>query len=172
MLEEMARALARSTASETIEYVMRNVRWLVPIVQTIHILSVAAVMSSVVFINLRVLGLAVRSQNLSEMVHRLMPWTFWALPTLFLSGGMFLLALPVRYVDNPVLGIKFAMLVPAIVLALVFYRLNRREDGYWERSSARKRAAKILAAVSLLLWTTIVLAGRWVGYSSYLFGES
>lgn len=171
MLEDMARALAASTASDTVEHVMRNVRGLTPVIQTIHIMSMTAVMGSMVFINLRVLGVAVPSQDLSEMIRRLMPWTFWALPSLFLSGGVFLLALPVRYVDNPVLGIKFAMLIPAVVLAVVFYRLARREDGYWERSSTRTRWARIIAVVSLMLWVTIVLAGRWIAYSFYLFGE-
>ena len=80
-----------------------------------------------------------------------------------------MLALPNRYLHNPVLGIKVALLIPAVVMALVFYRLSKSEDHYWEASPARKRCAKVMAGVSLLLWVTSVLAGRWIAYSSYLF---
>ena len=169
ILTDIARAIAGTAPSEAFYQWYRTVRGLAPVVQTIHILSVTAVMASMVFINLRVLGWAVPSQQLSEMVRRLTPWTWWALLTLFLSGSTFVLALPNRYLHNPVLGIKMAMLIPAVLLAVVFYRLSRREDDYWDASPARRRSAKAIAGMSLLLWVAIVLAGRWIAYSAYIF---
>jgi hypothetical protein len=169
LMADIGSAIGRTSVSNDTETVLRNIRGLVPVIQTVHIASVAVVMASMTFINLRVLGLAVPSQNLSEMIRRLMPWTWWALPTLFLSGGVFLLALPNRYFDNPVLGFKMVMLLTAVTLALVFYGLSRREEGYWEASPGRQLGAKVIAGASLLIWVTIVLAGRWIAYSFYLF---
>jgi hypothetical protein len=32
-------------------------------------------------------------------------------------------------------------------------------------------STKVIAAVSLLLWVCVVLAGRWIAYVDYLFPE-
>lgn len=142
-----------------------------PIVQTVHILSVSAVMGSIVLIDLRVLGLALPSQRTSDLVRRLAPWTWWALPSLALSGLVFVFARPTRYFVNPVFGLKFSMLVPALILLLVFQRGSSGDEQFWEGSLARKVAAKAIAVVSLLLWIGVVLAGRWIAYADYLFPE-
>jgi len=168
-IADIARAIAATELSLTLYQTLRTVRGVAPVVQTIHILSVTAVMASVVFVNLRVLGLAVPSQQLPEMLRRLMPWTWTALLLLLLSGAVFVLALPNRYLHNPVLGIKVSILIPAIALAAVFARLGAREDNYWEASPSRKRRAKAMAAASLFLWVMVVLAGRWIAYDEYLF---
>lgn len=169
VITDIARAIAGTALSEAIYQTLGTVRGVAPIVQTIHILSVTALMASVVFVNLRVLGLAVPSQQLSEMIRRLMPWTWGGLLLLLLTGSTFVVALPDRYLHNPVLGIKISMLIPAVVLAVAFSRLSAREDNYWDASSARRRRARVMASVSLLLWMAVVLAGRWIAYASYLF---
>ncbi len=169
VITDIARAIAGTALSEAIYHTLRTVRGVAPIVQTVHILSITALMASVVFINLRVLGWAVPSQQLSEMIRRLMPWTWGALLVSLLSGSTFVIAMPNRYLHNPVLAIKVSMLLPAVVLAVVFARLSTREDNYWDASRARKRRASVMAGISLLLWVTVVLAGRWIAYASYLF---
>ena len=55
--------------------------------------------------------------------------------------------------------LKFSLLVPAIVLALVIQR-RRTFDG---------PVPKLLALLSLTLWTGVVMAGRWIAYVDYLW---
>jgi hypothetical protein len=98
-----------------------------------------------------------------------MPWTWWALPPQLLSGLVFFSARPQSYVVNPVFRAKFTMMIPAIVLALVFQRASARDPEFWERSAGRRASAKVVAALSLLLWIGVVLAGRWIAYADYLF---
>ncbi len=113
-------------------------------------------------IDLRMLGLAVPSQNPSEMMRRLMPWMWTALVLLLLSGSMFVVARPRRYFFNPIFGIKFALLLLAILLSAILVSMYRRTN----KSSA---AIKVLAALSLVLWIGVMLAGRWIAYADYLF---
>jgi len=169
MNETLANWIASSQAREGAIYLLRNVPGMPPITQSLHILGIAAVMGSIVMIDLRILGLAVRSQNLSEMIRRLMPWTWWALVLNLTTGLPFILARPYRYFLNPVFGWKIAFLVPAVLLAAVLYLLNRRETGFWERSLSRRVSARVIAVTSLTLWIGVVLAGRWIAYSDYLF---
>lgn len=126
-------------------------------------------MASIVMVDLRFLGVAVPSQNVSEMIDRLMPWMWWALPLNAVTGLLFIVARPNRYFFNPVFGIKLSFLIPAVVLAFVVYRLNREETGYWEQTLSRRISGRIIAACSLLLWIGVVLAGRWIAYWDYLF---
>jgi hypothetical protein len=168
-LDGFAQSLAGSAAHDGAVYLLGNVPGLPPIVQTFHILAIAAIMGSVVMVDLRVLGMALRSQHPGELLTRLMPWTWWALPVLALSGSMFVLARPNRYFANPVFGLKFGLLVPALLGALALQLLSRGHPELWDRPSGRRTLMKLIAAASLLSWVGVVLAGRWIAYADYLF---
>ncbi len=169
LFEHLSSALTDSQAQVVARYLLGNVPGLPPIVQTLHIVGISAVMASIVMVDLRFLGVAVPSQNVSEMIDRLIPWTWWALPLNAVTGCLFIAARPSRYFDNPVFGIKFSLLVPAVALAVVVYQLNRKETGYWERTLPRRISGRVIAMCSLLLWIGVVLAGRWIAYWDYLF---
>ena len=162
ILREVARSIATSPIHDLAIDWLRNVPGLPPIVQTIHILSIGCIMGSIVFIDLRVLGLAVPSQSIPEMLRRLMPWVWASLVLLFLSGAMFVVARPTRYFVNPVFGIKFALLIPAVVLAVTMQRM-------FAKNPAPRASVKAVAAISLLLWFGVVMAGRWIAYRDYIF---
>ncbi len=53
--------------------------WIIPIMQTLHILALTAAFGSVLMINLHILGLTGRSRTLAQTVHRFQPWIWWAL---------------------------------------------------------------------------------------------
>jgi hypothetical protein len=146
---------------ETAVYLLGNVPGLPPIVQTVHLLGIAVVMSSMVLLDLRILGLALPSQGVQELTRRVMPWVWWTLPVMLLSGLPFVLARPQRYFTNPIFGLKFALLLPAVALAALLHVNGIRKPD--------DRATKLIAAVSLLLWIGVVLAGRWIAYVVYLF---
>ena len=148
---------------DTVVYLLSNVPGLPPIVQTCHLLGIAVIMSSVVLLDLRILGLALPSQDVQELTRRVMPWVWWTLPVMLLSGSMFVFARPRRYFTNPIFGLKFALLVPAIALAAVLHFVSVRKPDSW--------STKVVAALSLLLWVGVVLAGRWIAYVDYLFPE-
>ena len=170
-LADLARALAQTRIHALALYLLGHVPGFPPIVQTVHILSVSVVMGSIVLIDLKVLGLALPSQSASELVRRLMPWTWCALPALAASGLVFIFARPNRYLVNPVFGLKFAMLAPALILAVVFQRAWAKDAQFWEVSRVRLWSARIVAALSLLLWVGVAMAGRWIAYADYLFPE-
>jgi cytochrome bd-type quinol oxidase subunit 2 len=148
---------------DTVVYLLSNVPGLPPIVQTFHLLGIAVIMSSVVLLDLRILGLALPSQDVQELTRRVMPWVWWTLPVMLLSGSMFVFARPRRYFTNPIFGLKFALLVPAIALAAVLHFVSVRKPDSW--------STKVVAGTSLLLWVGVVLAGRWIAYVDYLFPE-
>lgn len=173
-MSELASSLAASGLHDGAVYLLSNVPGLPPILQTVHLLAIAAIMGSIVILDLRVLGLAIRGQLPHDLARRLLPWTWWAIPVLAISGLAFVLARPHRYLSsavygvNPVFGLKFALLATALMVTFILARLLAKLDPTTERAGA---GAKVVAALSLLLWLGVVLAGRWIAYSDYIFLE-
>ncbi len=143
---------------------LRGNNWVSPLIQSIHIVSVAAVIGAIGVIDLRILGLAARSQAPSEMASRLLPWLWTALVLLALTGFMLILNRPPRYLDNAAFLAKMLMLATAVILTLLLSRGLRRGDDYWFATPARLAAGRTLAGASVALWVGVILAGRWIAY--------
>ncbi len=140
---------------------IQTVLWIIPAVQSIHILCVAVVMSSMAMLDLRLLGIAGQRQPVSRVVGRFVPWAWRALPILLATGSILIIGEPSRELLNPYFRAKMVMLVVVIGITLVVQRRNKRDSAYWE---SRKFAARFAGLASLLLWVGIVTAGRWIAY--------
>ena len=143
---------------------IQNVAWIIPTVQTIHILCVAIVMSSMAMIDLRLMGLGARSQSIPDMVTRFMPWVWTSLVILLLTGSILIIGEPARSLMNPAFILKMSMLICVIVVTLTLQGAIKKNVAFWELSAPRRNAAKLMALVSLLLLVAIVFAGRWIAY--------
>jgi hypothetical protein len=163
--------ISDSRAETFANWLLSNVPGLPPILQTFHLLSVAAIMASAVFINLRALEWAVPTQRPEEMLQRLQAWTWYGLLGVFSSGIWFVLARPNRYFSNPVFQIKFALLLLAVIATFALNRLTLGQAVPGAASRDRQWLLKCLAFLSLLLWIGVVLAGRWIAYVEYLFWQ-
>ncbi|MDB5808162.1 MAG: hypothetical protein JWN94_284 [Betaproteobacteria bacterium] len=138
--------------------------WSVPAVQTVHILAIAAIMASVLFLNLRLLGVVGRDRPLSEVSARLRPIIWWTLPVLLVSGTFLIVGEPVRSLENPIFQLKMFLLVTVIIVTLSYQAPLNRDSNFWDATSGRRGAIKAIAVLSLVLWVGIVCAGRWIAY--------
>ena len=152
--------LATTSLSETIQ----NVSWIIPAVQTLHIVCVAIVIAATFLVDLRILGLFSRSQPLAALSHRFLTWIWWALIVLLVSGSLLIVGEPGRSLLNPMFGLKMLMLVIVAALTVVLQRPLATDAGFWDASGGRQLAAKTIAVLSLALWSCIVFAGRWIAY--------
>lgn len=143
---------------------MQTTSWIVPLVQTIHILAIAAVMSSVLMIDLRLLGIVGRDQPLARVSDRFRPVIWWTLPILLVTGILMIIGEPVRSLESPVFQLKMALLVAAMIVTLSYQVPLGRVPSFWDLSIGRRGVARIIAVLSLLLWVGIVFAGRWIAY--------
>ena len=145
--------------------VIQEVAWIIPLVQTLHILSIAIVISSIFMIDLRVLGIGPRSQPTAAVVARFLPWVWYALIVLLISGSLLIIGEPGRSLENPAFRLKMLMLVTVIVLTVLFQRPLRSNPQFWELNGARKAGSMAIAVLSLALWTGVLFAGRWIAYT-------
>lgn len=139
---------------------IQTVLWIIPAVQTVHILCVAIVMSTMAMLDFRLVGLAGRTQPVAGAVKRWVPWVWGTLPVMLLTGCILIIGEPTRELMNPYFRAKMAMLAVVVLITLVVH-IRNRDRAYWEH---RAIAAKCAGAFSLLLWVGIVAAGRWIAY--------
>jgi hypothetical protein len=141
-------------------WALQNVPGFPPIIQTIHILGVGAIMGSIVL----------RNQSLDEMVKRLFPWLWPAMASNIISGSFFVLARPYRYADNPVFITKILMIFLALPLAYFLQYLIRSNNLVGNRAGAQGNpiSIRIISFLSIILWLSITISGRWIAYVEYL----
>ena len=138
--------------------------WVVPTVQSIHILGIATVATSALMINLRLLGLYAADQPLKEVFARFLPFVAWPLVVLLLTGIVMIAGEPPRSLKNPVFQLKMVLLVAAIAATATAKLALRRNPAFGDAPAGRRAGATALASVSMLLWVSIIFAGRWIAY--------
>ena len=138
--------------------------WVIPTTQSIHILSIAVVMTSMAMLDLRLVGIAGRRQSLPAMASRFLPWVWTALVVLLCTGVILIIGEPGRELQSQVFWIKMSLLAVVIVLTAIFQVVLRRDAGFWD---SHRGTAALLGIVSLLIWIGIVTAGRWIAYAGH-----
>ena len=138
--------------------------WLVPTVQTIHILAVALIIGAVLTINLRLLGWSNLDQPLERVCARFVPFIWWPLLALLATGTIMIIGEPARSLQNPVFQLKMALIAIALVVVGVLQTRVRRSPAFETTVMRRRGAAAGIALFSALLWGGIIVAGRWIAY--------
>jgi hypothetical protein len=144
--------------------VIQATNWVVPTVQTIHILAIAVVASSVLMIDLRLLGAFWTDRPVNEVSSRFLPLVWWPLPVLLATGAIMIIGEPARSLKNPAFQLKMTLLVAALIVTGLFQFLQRRDAAFGDLRSGPRASAAAVAIVSMLLWSAIIFAGRWIAY--------
>ncbi len=135
--------------------------WAIPIMQTIHIVSIASAFGSILMINFRILGINGGTRTMAQTVHRYQPWVWWALFFLILSGIGMIIGEPVRELVNPIFWIKMGLVVLVILVSAGFHVSVNRNAAIWDGTIG----ARIGAVLVILLWCAVMFGGRWIAYA-------
>jgi hypothetical protein len=152
--------------STALSQVVQTVGWIIPTVQTVHILCVAILFSSAVLVDLRLLGLLGCDVPQPELARRYLPTTWPVLLVLLLTGIVLIVGEPRRSLVNSTFYIKMALLAVAIVITRGLQWSLTVSSNFWELNAARRAAGRIAAGCSILVWSGIIFAGRWIAYTS------
>src|ERR1700686_1576936 len=89
--------------------------WIIPAWQSIQILGIATVAAAPLIINLRLLGLYAPDRPLKEVLARFVPFIWWPLIVLLLTGIVMIVGEPPRSLKNPVFQLKMTLLTAALI---------------------------------------------------------
>jgi hypothetical protein len=142
---------------------VRNSTWAFPFLQSLHFIGMSLLIGIVGAIDLRVLGLA-RAVPLAPL-HRFLPLAFIGLGINLITGAFFFCHDPWVYAFNPAFRLKLLLILVAGLNAL-WFRLGVFLDlDAWGPGIEASRLAKVISALSLLIWIGVITAGRYIAFT-------
>jgi len=154
--------LALSISDTSLSLWLQTNIWAIPIIQVVHILSLAAGFGAVLMVTLRLFNLAGTDRTIAETERRYIRWIWAALVFLVISGLGLIIAEPIRELINPIFWIKVGLVIAVFVASLLFHGRIMRRLAAGGVVSGGIRAASVLI---LILWCFTMAAGRWIAYA-------
>lgn len=141
---------------------MRGVPWLFQWCQVFHFIGMSMLIGTIGVIDLRVLGVA-RGIPIGP-IHRLLPWAFVGFGINAATGICFLSSEPGSYVYIRDFQIKMILIAVAGLNALWFRLAIGHKVAEMGAHMEAPALAKVICGLSLLLWVSVIVAGRFITY--------
>jgi hypothetical protein len=142
----------------------QSANWFVPTVQTIHIISIAILLTAVYVVSFRLIGVTRGGQPLAVLTAKSTPWIWIALCVLLVTGTLLTITEPARELLNWAFRVKMLMVIALAAILLIVQNRTRRHPAYWTESPARRRVARCIGIAAVIIGAGIVTAGRWIAY--------
>ncbi len=156
---------AKWLGSTALSHSIQTAGWVIPTLQTIHILGIAVLFFSAVIVDLRLWRVLQREVPLKDVARRFLPVIWPVLLILLVTGGLLIIGEPRRSLLNTTFYLKMTLLGFAILLTLVLQWSLAAAPEFWEKNRGRRTAARLAATLSILVWCCIIFAGRWIAYT-------
>ncbi len=138
--------------------------WWFPLLESLHVVSITLVMGAILMLDLRLMGVAARSNPITDMVRDLVPWAIAAFVIAVITGLGLFVTRASAHMTNPAFQWKLVLIALAGLNMAVFHFRIYRKVWQWDMASTIPIQARIAGAGSLFLWTGVMLSGRWVGH--------
>ena len=146
--------LAALEATVLAEAIRRSV-WAYPLLETVHIASIGALVGSVLLLELRVFGLG-REIGVVPLARLVLRTALASFACAVASGSLLFVSAATEVAANPAFRAKLVLILIAGLNAVVFHARGGLRG--------RDTLARLQAAASLLLWLSVLAAGRLIAY--------
>jgi hypothetical protein len=138
---------------------MQTSQWAFALVEVVHLLALAALGGSVLFLDLRLLGITLRAESAAAISRDLGRILLVSLVVMIFSGIGLLSEESMKCYYSPAFRWKMALLATAVLFYFTLHRRAALRAG----TGAASLAQRAIAIVSLLLWLGVGVAGRAIG---------
>jgi hypothetical protein len=171
VLREFAHWLQATTVSETFQ----AIDWFIPLLQSIHIVTIGLVFVSSLMIALRVLGRVRADEPFAVVWSRFAPWIWGGLAVMVVTGGLLIVGEPVRELTTLSFWLKMALLAIVVMGTAVFGRTFRPTSSAARAESLAtpefSRSAKAAVVCFIVLWIAVIFLGRAIAYDVEVWGS-
>ena len=165
-MREFAEWLQATPVSTTFQ----SIEWFIPLLQSIHIVTIGIVFVSSLMIALRVLGRVRADESFAAVWGRFAPWMWYGLIVMAITGALLVIGEPVREFMTLSFWLKMSLLAISVVGTAVLGRSLLRPAtpaGTPEFSAGAKTAAVAI----VVLWLAIIFLGRAIAYDVEVWGS-
>jgi hypothetical protein len=136
--------------------------WAFAVIESVHLLGLAVIGGAVLLVDLRMLGFGLTNQRIAELAGAVFPWLVGSLVVMLLTGVALFLSEPLKCYDSRAFWVKMI----SLGLAMLFTFSIRRAVTMADETRVRPIWFKLVALVSLALWSGVGGGGRWIGFSN------
>jgi len=145
---------------------IRESLWTFPLIETVHLMALAFSVGIIVIVDLRLIGVAMKSVPATEVFDRLQPMALKGFVINVTTGLLLFWSEPMKCYASPYFRGKLVMLSFLAVNALLFSGTTYKTVQSWDKAAVTPVAARVAGWVSLLLWAGVIVAGRAIAYAS------
>lgn len=148
---------------------LQSQAWVVPTMQTIHIIMLAVLFGSIMMICLRIIGRVWADAPPAAVINRFGPWFWAALGINVFTGLVLTLAEPVREFSSTSYWVKMTLLLIGAAGAFTFQKRLKplTADG---ASVEPTQAMRVGAVATMTLWVAVIFLGRAIAYDVEVWG--
>jgi hypothetical protein len=140
---------------------IRDSIWQFAAIEAVHLLALAVIGGAVLIVDFRLLGWTLRRQPVKQIARDAEPFLLGSLFMMLLTGYLLMASLAAsKYYVNFAFQLKMLFLL----LAIVFTFTVRRWLIYKDDTEINPASAKVVAIVSVLLWSGVGIMGRGIGF--------
>ncbi len=136
--------------------------WVFPALETLHFIGLILLMGSLLIIDLRFVGFAPRIPL--NAVQGFLPISLLGFVINLTTGILFLFSDPLHYYSNLAFRLKMLAVLLAGLNAIWFKVSLNLEAASTESSRNPRMLVRVIAGLSLLLWTSVIVFGRMIPY--------
>jgi hypothetical protein len=140
---------------------IRNSQWLFPVIESVHLLALVLIAGAVLVVDMRLFGLGLRRQPVAQLARDAQPWLIGGLMVMLTTGVLLFLAEAIKCYYS----LAFAVKMTSLLLALIFTFTVRRKVALAAESRVSPLWSRLVAVVSVALWSGVGIGGRWIGFS-------
>jgi hypothetical protein len=137
---------------------------LFPVIETVHVLSISLLVGTAAIVDLRLLGVVLKREKVSDVVAQIEPLAWCGFAVMFVSGFLLFWSEAEKSYGNAAFRVKLLLLVLAGLNPLIFHATIYRSVTVWNDAPVAPRQARVTAILSLTLWGAIIVAGRAIAY--------
>lgn len=163
---EIDRALGWLQATPVAKAISEN-EILFPWIESIHVLAIVLVVGTISIVDLRLLGVASLDRTASRLMHDVLPYTWSAFVIAAITGSLMFSSDAVNYAHNFFFRGKLVLLALAGLNMTAFHIAGIGDVARWGATQETPLSAKAAAAISLLVWITVVAFGRGIGFTMH-----
>jgi hypothetical protein len=164
---EFAEWLQTTPVSVTIQ----SVEWVIPLLQSIHILMIGVVFISILMIALRVLGRLRTDEPFGVVWKRFAPWMWSGLVVMAITGLILIVGEPIREFTALSFWLKMGLIAVAVATTAIFARSLAPASLAALHSFEFSAATKAATIATLVLWVVIIFLGRAIAYDTEVWGS-
>jgi hypothetical protein len=140
---------------------IRRSTWLFPLIEAIHLLGLGLIGGAVLVVDLRLLGLGLRRHSVAQLARDTQPWLVGSLILMITTGSLLFLSEAIKCYYHPAFWMKMA----SLFLAIVFTFTVQRKVTAADEAQVSPFWCKLVAVISVVLWSGVGIGGRWIGFS-------